>query len=163
MLKSKKFSIFLVSLTCILLSFSQIHCGGSSPENVEENTGVTMDPGTGTEVPLCSTDGSDLVAYGTYINTLDSDRVQVRIFRSDCTYCSETLDEGELNALEDGLWTSEYDDDESTTGEEIEIATGDIDYELSGDGSTLTVFEFDLTFTKDDSLTFTCAGESISD
>ncbi|MDO8518849.1 MAG: hypothetical protein Q7T11_01645 [Deltaproteobacteria bacterium] len=105
------------------------------------------DPSTG-----CSEDDSDELAVGTYFFEENDGDIQYKMFRSDCTYCMETLEDDEDNADEDGEWSSEYSDEP-----ELTITAGGLDWELSSDGLVLS--QGSSSWSKDISPTVTCGGE----
>jgi hypothetical protein len=91
----------------------------------------------------CSEDGSETLVPGTYIFALSSSvsskqKNQVKILKSDCTYCFETVTEGDASELsKDGTWTSNL-GTKDTNGQQIEVTAGGTVYSLSGDGQTLS-------------------------
>lgn len=118
------------------------------------------DGGGGGPSTGCSDDESDELAVGTYVNYLcNIEKVQVKIFRSDCTYCIESIDTDddcdpdEFDLDEDGTWSSEY-----SVEPELVITAG-TNYDLSGDGLTLS--QGDSSWGKDNSGTFSCGGETV--
>lgn len=162
---SKKIpSLLIILLFCFVL----VHCGSSSDsgsgdgttgttgDTTGDSTGGSTGDGTGTSTSTsCSDDGSEDLAVGTYFFELGSGDTQYRMFRSDCSYCSQTLAEDETDAdLDTGEWSSTYTDEPVMT-----ITAGGIDYTLDADGQTLTADAFDLTFFKWATPTITCDGE----
>lgn len=117
-----------------------------SSANTNTNTSSPTSSGGSNNTPAtsgCSADGSHALVPGAYIFQLSSavsskQKTQVKIFKSDCTYCFETVTEGESTDLtSDGSWTSELGTNDEN-GQEINITVGTVTYTLSGDGLTLS-------------------------
>lgn len=158
----KFFLLAFLFLTPTALLTTQ--CGGTDTASTDEDEDADDDADNDDDEDddaEASEDCSDGVAnelvVGTYEFNLDDGDVQLRIFRDDCQYCSETLEEDEEDAAIDGEWTAELDDD----GVTVLVTAGGITYELSSDGQTLEAEAFDLTFSKDISPEHSCDGEFV--
>ena len=137
---------------------------GDSAGNSDTSTGGDG-TATGGASTKCSEDGSESLVPGTYIYELSSaasgskPKTQVKILRSDCKYCFETVREGDSTALtSDGSWTSKLGTKDSN-GQQIDITAGGVVYTLSGSGQTLT--QSSSSWYKTKSGSYTCDGESV--
>ncbi len=107
----------------------------------------------------CSQDGSETLVPGTYIFALSSSvsskqKTQVKILKSDCKYCFETVTEGDTTALSlDGTWASKL-GTKNASGQQIDVTAGGVVYTLSGDGQILS--QSSSVWSKSVNSTYTC-------
>lgn len=145
MLTNNFFSCLTIFLTLIVLGGCGAKSNGSSTDalsNAATDSPTHSNPNNNSSLG-CSADGSHSLVPGTYIFQLSSSvsskqKTQVKIFKSDCRYCFETVTEGDSTALSsDGTWTSKL-GTKDNSGQEIDVIVAGLTYTISGSGQTLS-------------------------